>query len=252
VRCERCVLLRFRLKRVDVNQCTKGMGFGELALMYDAPRAATVQAVSDDVVTWAIDRTTFKQVMIGTTQRRVGLCTYHYSSLSFHPSLPLCVLFPQREMYEDFLEGVPILAALSKEEKLTVADALQSVRGLCARVRFKVIDSTVLGMCPLSAYAGIVRSGFRNRSRRRSGRGPVLHRGRGVKLPFVNQGSRSRVLQESFFGGQGELKGTKAGVEEEVCPRLTRGAYFGEIALIVDQVHPHHPIVGYRLMFPQW
>ncbi len=47
------------------------MGFGELALMYDAPRAATVQAASADVVTWAIDRHTFKQVMIGSTQRRV-------------------------------------------------------------------------------------------------------------------------------------------------------------------------------------
>ncbi len=41
------------------------------------------------------------------------------------PTHSLCL---QREMFEDFLEGVPILATLSKEEKLTVADALQSVR----------------------------------------------------------------------------------------------------------------------------
>lgn len=31
---------------VLVLQCSQGMGFGELALMYDAPRAATVKATS--------------------------------------------------------------------------------------------------------------------------------------------------------------------------------------------------------------
>jgi CRP-like cAMP-binding protein len=46
------------------------MAFGELALMYDAPRAATVVATSV-VHAWALDRLTFKQVMFGTTQRRV-------------------------------------------------------------------------------------------------------------------------------------------------------------------------------------
>ncbi len=46
------------------------MAFGELALMYDAPRAATVVATST-VHAWALDRITFKQVMFGTTQRRV-------------------------------------------------------------------------------------------------------------------------------------------------------------------------------------
>ena len=34
---------------------------------------------------------------------------------------------------------------------------------------------------------------------------------------------------------QGELKGTKAAVEGEVCPRLKPGAYFGELALIKNQ-----------------
>ncbi len=35
---------------------------------------------------------------------------------------------------------------------------------------------------------------------------------------------------------QGELMATKAGSEGEVCPRLCAGAYFGEIALILDKV----------------
>jgi cAMP-dependent protein kinase regulator len=77
----------------------KGKGFGELALMYDAPRAATVIATSESgVKTWAVDRVTFKQVMIGTTIRK-------------------------REMYEAFLSRVPIFSTLTREEVLTIADA---------------------------------------------------------------------------------------------------------------------------------
>lgn len=143
---------------VTVLQCTKGMGFGELALMYDAPRAATVQAVSEGVVAWAIDRITFKQVMIGTTQRR-------------------------REMYEEFLQSVPILATLAKDEQLTVADALLSQSFVAGEV--------------------IVREGD-------------------------THADRFYIVEE------GELMGTKAGVAGEVCPRLNKGAYFGERALIVD------------------
>lgn len=47
------------------------MGFGELALLYDGPRAATVTATSAVVEAWAVDRTTFKKVVIGSTMRKV-------------------------------------------------------------------------------------------------------------------------------------------------------------------------------------
>ena len=89
---------------IDVNgkkvlDVSPGMGFGELALLYDSPRAATVKALTD-TRTWAIDRKTFKQVVVGSTLRK-------------------------RQMYEDFLSQVPLLRGLSKGEVLTIADALQ-------------------------------------------------------------------------------------------------------------------------------
>jgi len=101
-----------------------GKGFGELALLYDAPRAATVVATAD-VVAWAVDRITFKQVMIGTTIKK-------------------------REMYEAFLRAVPIFSTLTHEEVLTIADALVPihvksgeavvVEGDAAADRFYVVE----------------------------------------------------------------------------------------------------------------
>ena len=92
--------------------------------MYDAPRAATVQATSD-VSAWAIDRVTFKQVTVAFTIRKVRT--------PFSASLP-CLLVSlshgpavQRDLYKAFLEKVPILETLTEGERLTIADALQPV-----------------------------------------------------------------------------------------------------------------------------
>ena len=40
----------------------KGAAFGELALMYNTPRAATIKA-SEDCKLWAIDRNTFRSII---------------------------------------------------------------------------------------------------------------------------------------------------------------------------------------------
>ncbi|KAA0149671.1 hypothetical protein FNF31_07166 [Cafeteria roenbergensis] len=59
-----------------VLETSAGQSFGELALLYDSPRAATVVvAGSDPVVTWAIDRRTFKHAVVATAiakRRRFG------------------------------------------------------------------------------------------------------------------------------------------------------------------------------------
>lgn len=77
-----------------------GASFGELALMYNAPRAATVRATSDCVV-WALDRLTFRRVLLHKTASK-------------------------RSMYETFLKEVPVLKVLGPYELSKLADALNS------------------------------------------------------------------------------------------------------------------------------
>lgn len=77
-----------------------GSSFGELALMYNSPRAATVVA-SSEVVTWALDRSTFRRILLEGT-------------------------FNRRLMYEDFLKDIPVLSVLSTSERSKIADALST------------------------------------------------------------------------------------------------------------------------------
>eukprot|EP01090_Pellita_catalonica_P003258 TRINITY_DN1290_c0_g1_i1.p1 TRINITY_DN1290_c0_g1~~TRINITY_DN1290_c0_g1_i1.p1 ORF type:complete len:346 (-),score=73.13 TRINITY_DN1290_c0_g1_i1:159-1196(-) len=84
---------------IKVMTCKKWDSFGELALIYNTPRAATVKATTDCVL-WRIDRITYRKIIMGSQVRK-------------------------RRLYESFLEKVPILSTLQKYERLTVADALE-------------------------------------------------------------------------------------------------------------------------------
>ncbi|KAL3690401.1 hypothetical protein R1sor_016710 [Riccia sorocarpa] len=87
-------------KRLEkVKQYSSGESFGELALLHNAPRAATVKA-STDCVLWAVDRSTFRAIMMSTTQHK-------------------------RETYENFLKDVPLLKTLNNYERATIADVLE-------------------------------------------------------------------------------------------------------------------------------
>lgn len=90
----------FYVNGTKVNTSSDGSSFGELALMYNAPRAATAVA-SGDVTCWALDRATFRRILLeGTFNRRI--------------------------MYEDFLKDVSVLAGLTPQERSKLADALST------------------------------------------------------------------------------------------------------------------------------
>ena len=72
--------------------------FGELALMYNAPRAATVKA-SSDCKLWALDRLAFKVIMMETAASK-------------------------NSTRSEFLGQVKIMETLSDMERRTIADAL--------------------------------------------------------------------------------------------------------------------------------
>ena len=76
--------------------------FGELALLYSCPRAATCVAVGP-VALWALDRATFRLITITSEQKK-------------------------RARYMHVVNQVPILTSLTEGEKLAVVDALKEER----------------------------------------------------------------------------------------------------------------------------
>uniref|UniRef100_A0A1Y1MXJ6 cAMP-dependent protein kinase regulatory subunit n=1 Tax=Photinus pyralis TaxID=7054 RepID=A0A1Y1MXJ6_PHOPY len=85
----------------QVGNIQAGGSFGELALMYNAPRAATVISVEPNCTLWALDRITFRRILMEST-------------------------FARRRMYETFLEEVPLLSSLTPYERSKIADALET------------------------------------------------------------------------------------------------------------------------------
>ena len=77
-----------------------GEAFGELALLYNAPRAATIIATEDSKM-WSLDRATFNNIVKDASMRR-------------------------REMYEKFLKQVEILKSIDSYEINQISDALKS------------------------------------------------------------------------------------------------------------------------------
>lgn len=72
--------------------------FGELALLYNMPRAATIQGKTEGQL-WALDRQTFRRILLKSA-------------------------FRKRKMYETLINSVPMLKALQNYERMNLADAL--------------------------------------------------------------------------------------------------------------------------------
>eukprot|EP00341_Mesodinium_pulex_P006821 CAMPEP_0116891740 /NCGR_PEP_ID=MMETSP0467-20121206/2078_1 /TAXON_ID=283647 /ORGANISM="Mesodinium pulex, Strain SPMC105" /LENGTH=415 /DNA_ID=CAMNT_0004560401 /DNA_START=37 /DNA_END=1284 /DNA_ORIENTATION=- len=81
-----------------VHTYTPGNSFGELAIMYNAPRAATCRAQTEAKL-WALDRVSFKVIVVAAAMQK-------------------------REMYVGFLKNVPILESCTEMEIMTLADSM--------------------------------------------------------------------------------------------------------------------------------
>lgn len=78
-----------------------GEAFGELALLYNAPRAATIIA-SEECLLWKLDRETFNHIVKEAANRK-------------------------RTRYEQFLTKVPILSTMEPYERSKLSDAFKEV-----------------------------------------------------------------------------------------------------------------------------
>jgi len=91
------------IKTVDgeekvVKTCDPGDVFGELALLYNCPRAASVVA-KGDCVCWQLDRESFNHIVKDSAVKR-------------------------RERYDAFLKSVALIASIGAYERSQIADAL--------------------------------------------------------------------------------------------------------------------------------
>ena len=77
-----------------------GEAFGELALLYNAPRAATITAKTESRL-WCLDRATFNHIVKESASKR-------------------------RDKYEEFLKSVKILSSMDVYERSKLPDALRT------------------------------------------------------------------------------------------------------------------------------
>ncbi|KAM8892676.1 cAMP-dependent protein kinase type II-beta regulatory subunit isoform 1-T1 [Spinachia spinachia] len=74
--------------------------FGELALMYNTPRAATIIATSPGAL-WCLDRLTFRRIIVKNNAKK-------------------------RRLYEAFIETLPLLTSLELSERMKVVDVIST------------------------------------------------------------------------------------------------------------------------------
>lgn len=81
-----------------VGQYDNRGSFGELALMYNTPRAATIVATSEGAL-WGLDRSTFRRIIVKNNARK-------------------------RKTFETFIESVPLLKSLEVSERMKIVDVI--------------------------------------------------------------------------------------------------------------------------------
>lgn len=100
----------------------EGGSFGELALIYGTPRAATVRAKTD-VKLWGIDRDSYRRILMGSTIRKRKMYEEFLSRVSILGECHAGSVTLRN--FADFFRSLP--ESLDKWERLTVADSLEPV-----------------------------------------------------------------------------------------------------------------------------
>ena len=102
------VILIFRCFKTNPNDSSElflkeykdGDVFGELALLYNAPRAASITALTQGRL-FSLDRMTFNNVVRTANMNK-------------------------RKLYQEFIEKIEILSSLEKSEKMKICDCLEA------------------------------------------------------------------------------------------------------------------------------
>lgn len=109
-------------KKIDATTPSRKMfeyqddgSFGELALMYNCPRPATVKATSAGLI-WCLDRQTFRHILVESRARK-------------------------RQQTELFLRRVPIFSSLTDNHRSKIADILESEEHMCGDPVFETGDT---------------------------------------------------------------------------------------------------------------
>lgn len=97
--CE-CKVFSEETKEVAVNKTiTEGSAFGELALLYQTPRSATITALTD-CTTWVLDQMTFKTVIMSSAIK-------------------------ERNIRLNFVDKIKVFEKMSRYEKIKLLDGLE-------------------------------------------------------------------------------------------------------------------------------
>jgi len=84
-----------------VKTCGPGDAFGELALLYNCPRAASVQSRDKPCQLWELDRETFNRIVKDSAAKK-------------------------RVTFVEFLKKIPLFKNIDEYEMMTIADALKT------------------------------------------------------------------------------------------------------------------------------
>merc|ERR1712232_430286 len=91
----------FNKEEKGIKTCAPGDVFGELSLLYNQSRAASVVAKGDENVCWMLDRDTFNNIVKEAAVKR-------------------------RSRYMTFLEKVTLIQSIDEYQRSQIADALKS------------------------------------------------------------------------------------------------------------------------------